>query len=41
MLSFKHGAKVGGGFVIQHQTEKTMAAVLLAGEGEGVCVPVR
>lgn len=34
MLSFKHGAKVGGCVVIQHQTEETMAAVLLAWEGE-------
>lgn len=34
MLSFKHGSKAGGCFVIQHQTEETMAAVLLAWEGE-------
>lgn len=34
MLSFKHGAKVGGCFVVQHQTEETVAAVLLAWEGE-------
>lgn len=34
MLSFKHGANVGRCFVIQHQTEETMAAILLAWEGE-------
>lgn len=34
MLSIKHGAKIGGCFVIQHQTEETMASVLLAGKGE-------
>lgn len=34
MLSFKYGAKAGGCFVIQHQTKETMAAVLLAWEGE-------
>lgn len=34
MLSSKHGAKVGGCFVIQYQTEETMASVLLARKGE-------
>lgn len=34
MLSFKHGAEVGGCFVIQHQKEETMAAILLAWAGE-------
>lgn len=41
MLFFKHGAEIGGCFVIEHQTEETMAAILLAGAGEGVCVSVR
>lgn len=34
MSTFKDGITVGGSFVIQHQKEETMAAVLLAGEGE-------
>lgn len=34
MSIFKDGTTVGGSFVIQHQKEETMAAVLLAGEGE-------
>lgn len=34
MLSLKHGSKVGGCFVIQHQTEETMATILLAWQGE-------
>lgn len=34
MPSFGHGTKVGGRFVIQHQTQETMAAVLLAWEGD-------
>lgn len=33
MPPLKHGTKVGGCFVIQHQTEETMAAVLLAWKG--------
>ena len=34
MLSCKHEAEVGGCFVIKHQTEETMAAILLAWAGE-------
>lgn len=34
MLPLRHGAKIGGRFVIQHQKEETMAAILLAWAGE-------
>lgn len=34
MPSFKHGATFGGCFVIQHQKEEAMAAVLLAWKGD-------
>lgn len=36
MQVFKHGAEVGGSFVIQHQTEETVAAILLAWTGEEI-----
>lgn len=34
MSTFKDGITFGGSFVIEHQKKETMAAVLLAWEGE-------
>lgn len=34
MSALKYGITFGGSFVIQHQEKETMAAVLLAREGE-------
>lgn len=34
MSTFKDGITFGGSFVIEHQKKETMAAVLLAREGE-------
>lgn len=36
MPSSKHGTELGGCFDIQHQKEETMAAVLLAWEGDHI-----
>lgn len=40
LRSCKHGDKVRGPSVIQHQTEKAMAKVLLAWEGEADRFPL-